>query len=154
MGVGKTIQSLAVAYIFKHEWPLLIICPPSLKLNWQNEIKRWYSDIQSHQIQLINNAKTAFRTNVLIMIVSYDLAWRMKEVFDHVRIVIADEAHYLKSADSKRSEALVPFLSTRKRVILLTGTPAFARPREIFNLISIVRPGLFKNFKMFGNRYC
>jgi SWI/SNF-related matrix-associated actin-dependent regulator 1 of chromatin subfamily A len=36
MGVGKTIQSLAVAYIYKHEWPLLIICPPTLKINWQN----------------------------------------------------------------------------------------------------------------------
>lgn len=36
MGVGKTIQSLALAYIYKHEWPLLIICPPTLKINWQN----------------------------------------------------------------------------------------------------------------------
>lgn len=63
------------------------------------------------------------------MIISYDLAWRMKDMFENVKVVIADEAHYLKGQDSKRSLALVPFLSSRKRVILLTGTPAFAKPR-------------------------
>jgi SWI/SNF-related matrix-associated actin-dependent regulator 1 of chromatin subfamily A len=129
MGVGKTIQSLAVAYIYRYEWPLLIICPPTLKFNWQNEVKRWYPDIQPHQIQLINNKKTALKVSVQIMIVSYDLAWRMKDMFDNVRVVIVDEAHYLKGQDSKRSQVLVPFLSTRKRVVLLTGTPAFARPK-------------------------
>ena len=34
-----------------------------------------------------------------------------------------------------------------RRIILLTGTPAFARPREIFNLVSIIRPDLFGVFK-------
>jgi SWI/SNF-related matrix-associated actin-dependent regulator 1 of chromatin subfamily A len=90
MGVGKTIQSLAVAYIYRYEWPLLIICPPTLKLNWQNEVKRWYPDIQPPQIQLINNKKTALKVSVQIMIVSYDLAWRMKDMFDNVRVVIVD----------------------------------------------------------------
>jgi SWI/SNF-related matrix-associated actin-dependent regulator 1 of chromatin subfamily A len=42
MGVGKTIQSLGLAYIYKKDWPLLIICPSSLKFNWQDEILRWY----------------------------------------------------------------------------------------------------------------
>jgi SWI/SNF-related matrix-associated actin-dependent regulator 1 of chromatin subfamily A len=31
MGVGKTIQALGVSYAFKHDWPLLIIVPASLK---------------------------------------------------------------------------------------------------------------------------
>ena len=30
MGVGKTIQALAVACVYKDEWPLVIICPSSL----------------------------------------------------------------------------------------------------------------------------
>lgn len=30
MGVGKTIQALAVACVYKADWPLLIICPSSL----------------------------------------------------------------------------------------------------------------------------
>ena len=55
------------------------------------------------KIQLINSAKATFRNNVEILIISYDLAWKMKEVFDHVKIVIADEAHYLKNSDAKRT---------------------------------------------------
>lgn len=75
-------------------------------------------------------------------------------MLDNFRTVIADEAHYLKNSGNKRSDILTPFLSSRKRVILLTGTPAFARPREIYNLISIIRPDIFVNFKEFGYRYC
>jgi len=63
------------------------------------------------------------------------------------KIGIIDEAHYLKSQDSKRSEILIPILKQLKYVILLTGTPAFARPKELYNLMNIVRPDLINNFK-------
>ena len=71
-----------------------------------------------------------------------------------IKIVIADEAHSLKSALSKRSLALVPFLKARKHVILLTGTPALAKPKELFNILSIIRPDIFYTFKVFCNSYC
>lgn len=41
-----------------------------------------------------------------------------------------------------------------KNVILLTGTPALSKPRELFNLLRIIRPDIFKDFKIFGYRYC
>ena len=41
-----------------------------------------------------------------------------------------------------------------KRIILLTGTPALAKPKELFPLVSIVRPDIFAHFKDFGIRYC
>jgi len=50
-------------------------------------------------------------------------------MLDSFKAVIADEAHYLKNTGNKRSDILTPFLSSRKRVILLTGTPALAKPR-------------------------
>jgi SWI/SNF-related matrix-associated actin-dependent regulator of chromatin subfamily A-like protein 1 len=75
-------------------------------------------------------------------------------MLDGFKAVIADEAHYLKNTGNKRSDHLMPYLSSRRRVILLTGTPALAKPREIYNLISIVRPDIFYNFKEFGYRYC
>ena len=81
------------------------------------------------------------------MIISYDLAWKMKESLDVFKVAIADEAHYLKNTDNKRSSVLVPYLSKRKRIILLTGTPAFARPRELYNLITIIRPDIYTDFK-------
>lgn len=33
MGVGKTIQGVAIAAAYKDEWPVLVVCPASIKLN-------------------------------------------------------------------------------------------------------------------------
>ena len=74
--------------------------------------------------------------------------------FDHIKIAIADEAHHLKSGYSLRAKTIVPLLRRMKHVLLLTGTPALARPKELYNLLSIVRPDLFNNFYDYANRYC
>ena len=39
-------------------------------------------------------------------------------------------------------------------LILITGTPALARPKELFSLIDIINNNIFQNFKQFGARYC
>lgn len=31
MGLGKTIQALAIADYYRNEWPLLIVCPSSMR---------------------------------------------------------------------------------------------------------------------------
>ena len=70
------------------------------------------------------------------------------------KIVIVDEAHYLKSRDSLRAKNVVPILMRTKRILLLTGTPILARPAEIYNLLRILRPDVFFSFNEFGRRYC
>jgi len=68
--------------------------------------------------------------------------------------VIADEAHYLKSRDAKRSKVLAPILTHAKRCVLISGTPMLNRPVEMFNLLNILRPDAFPKFKDFSDRYC
>lgn len=68
--------------------------------------------------------------------------------------IIADEAHYLKSRDAKRTKTLLPILQSARRVILLTGTPVLARPVEIYNLLKVIRPDVCPTFKEFTDRYC
>lgn len=41
-----------------------------------------------------------------------------------------------------------------KRILMLTGTPLLARPSEIYNLLKILRPDVFRSFKEFGYRFC
>jgi SWI/SNF-related matrix-associated actin-dependent regulator of chromatin subfamily A-like protein 1 len=41
MGLGKTIQAIAAAYIYRSEWPALVICPSSVRLHWQEQILHW-----------------------------------------------------------------------------------------------------------------
>ena len=73
---------------------------------------------------------------------SYSLAQKLANLLARVKfkIAIADEAHYLKSRESKRSKSIVPILNQIKRVLLLTGTPMLGKPCEIYNLIKILRP--------------
>lgn len=42
MGTGKTITSLAIMAYYQHEWPLLILCPASLKQIWPAEIEKFF----------------------------------------------------------------------------------------------------------------
>jgi len=96
--------------------------------------------------------KEIFPNRKQIYILSYDLAKNItielnKKKFN---IAIADEVHYLKSKDSKRSQILVPVLKECKRVILLSGTPILSRPFEIYCACHILRPDIFKNHREFG----
>lgn len=66
--------------------------------------------------------------------------------------VIADESHALKSVDSQRTAACTPILQRAAVALLLTGTPALNRPRELFPQISMVRPDLFTSYDYFAKR--
>ena len=55
MGLGKTIQAISVAYIYKNEWPLLIVVPSSLRYSWVEEIEKWIPDINPTDINMIQS---------------------------------------------------------------------------------------------------
>jgi SWI/SNF-related matrix-associated actin-dependent regulator 1 of chromatin subfamily A len=62
MGVGKTIQSLAIVSVYRHEWPFLVICPSSLRLNWQQEALNWLSEyLKKTEIQVYSKGGVAIR---------------------------------------------------------------------------------------------
>lgn len=86
----------------------------------------------------------------------YDLAKRNADAIlvQNFQVAIADECHYLKNFQAQRTKVLTPLLQRCKHVVLLSGTPAISRPKELFNLLSIIRPDIFFDFFSFGNRYC
>ncbi len=108
------------------------------------------------EVQVITKGATEIRSGIKALIISYDLASKMADQIDDFKfqMTIVDEAHYLKNGEAKRTENLVPIIRRCKRIVLLTGTPAFAKPKELFNLMHILRPDVFTNFKEFGIRYC
>jgi len=77
MGVGKTIQALAMCAVYKNDWPVVVICPSSLRYNWKEEILRWCPWIRNSDIHLITNGKENVMTYHKIYIVSYDLSIKM-----------------------------------------------------------------------------
>lgn len=139
-GTGKTIQ-IAGLINETDVKRVLVLCPASLRLNWIQELEKW-----------------VFRELEHVEIVSYDSAWRkryfgklMDSRFD---MVVMDEAHYLKNEGSKRSKAALALSANVERVVLLTGTPVMNRPRDVYMLLKIVRPGMFPEFLPFATRYC
>lgn len=87
---------------------------------------------------------------------SYETALKNESLLinKQYKVFIADEAHYLKSYNTKRTKALMPILMNSKRVILLSGTPIINKPLEIYNLIKIVRPDITPLFPEYASRYC
>ena len=158
MGVGKTVQAIGISLLYKEEWPVLIICPSSLKFVWRDEILKWIPDINDDKIniQIFKTSKDYFKCGVKIYIMSYDLTVKLEDkiIEKDFKFIIADEAHYLKSPDAKRTKCLMPIIKKSKRVILITGTPILAKPVELYPLLNMLRPDLFHSFSTFGNRYC
>lgn len=60
----------------------------------------------------------------------------------------------LKNSKSNRTEKLTPILKGIRHRMLLSGTPAFARPMELYSQIQIVNGVIFPNYNAFGLRYC
>ena len=158
MGVGKSIQAIGVSLLFKENWPVLIICPSSLKLVWRDDIEKWIPEINKDKIniQVFKSSKDQFKNGEKFYIMSYDLSVKLEQKIKdkNFNFIIADEAHYLKSQDAKRTKCLIPIIQKSKRVLLLTGTPILSKPVELYPLLTMIRPDLFHNFKIYGNRYC
>ncbi|XCB31001.1 SNF2-related protein [Arcanobacterium hippocoleae] len=56
--------------------------------------------------------------------------------------VIADEAHYVKNQDAKRSQRTSHLLQRARMAVLLTGTPMENNPNEFRTLIRYIHPHL------------
>lgn len=154
MGLGKTIQALAISKYYKDEWPVLIIAPSSLTQTWRMEIEKWYSDIPFKTVLNINNGGEYPEGD--INIVSYDIATKISSILfkKRFKVVILDECHYIKNAETKRAKELIPILIQAERTLLLSGTPAPSRPIELFTQIQIIAPTLFRDIVSYGMRYC
>ncbi|KAF4097552.1 DNA annealing helicase and endonuclease ZRANB3 isoform X1 [Onychostoma macrolepis] len=161
MGLGKTIQAISVAYIFKQEWPLLIVVPSSLKYPWIEELEKWIPELDPRDINLVESrTDTMSISTSKVTILGYGLlttdARPLLEALNKQRfsVVLVDESHYLKSRNAARSKILVPIIQNAKRAILLTGTPALGRPEELFMQIDALYPRRFGTWSDYAKKYC
>ena len=57
MGLGKTIQALAIASAYQKDWPLLIVCPSSVRFSWRSAIFRWLPSVPEEDVIVITSGK-------------------------------------------------------------------------------------------------
>ena len=163
MGLGKTLQAIMVAYQYRSEWPLLVVCPSSIRFVWREQLSRWLGGLIDPQtdIQVVTKGKEIVRANAKIVIVSYilvepnpHLSQRAVDKLPY-KAVICDESHYIKDPNSKRSKAVQKILKKAQRIILLSGTPSMNNAEEMYpQLIHLLPTSEKPSLTKFRDRYC
>lgn len=172
MGLGKTLQACAAAEK-AGAYPMLVVCPATLKLNWEKEIKQWLPK-RANSVIVADNKTIAKlykgykvdrkssgkrkRKQWDVVIINYD---RLERWMDHLKkiqwkAVVFDESHYLAHR-SKRTKAAILMIKdlNPEYVWLLTGTPVKSYPRELIPQLQIM--GRLEDFggrANFIRRYC
>ena len=156
MGLGKTTSTI-VAALESGAKKILIICPASLKINWQREIENYTT-----RSIYISEGKN-FSQEHDFVIINYDIIKNFHNVkkksdsqilganFD---LVVVDEAHYIKNGQAQRTKLINDLVKNVDRLWLLTGTPMTSRPMDYFNLLSLIDSPVAKNWMAYAIRYC
>lgn len=131
----------------------LIVCPATLISNWKKEFRKW---LGSDRIGVLV-AEGSFRVrdfthgkSYSIMIVGYEKLRNIQAELlkgQGVDIIVADEAHRLKTAKNKSAQA-IKSLPTERR-IFLSGTPLQNDLSEFYILVDTVNPGVLSTSKAF-----
>jgi len=165
MGLGKTIQALTYIEMNPKINHILIVCPASLKLNWAAEIRKWMTDynlailsgkkatLKNWENGVLVTSKTAQKH---ITIINYDIIsdWLSLLKQSSFDLVIADEIHFAKNRNAKRTKAVIELGKKFKQFIGLSGTPIINRPVEFFNALNLINPNLFSSFWTYTKKYC
>lgn len=128
MGMGKT-RTVIEAMIQRSQFPILVICPSALKLNWRNEIARWVGiDLE------IDNLEQD------IIITNYERMNKYKFEIQALPIkqLVLDESHSFKEESSKRTQLALEWSRKIPYKILINGTPMLNRPRELITQMEIL----------------
>lgn len=176
MGLGKTIQLLGIINADPSIKNVLIVCPASLRLNWQREAQKWL--VRPFTFHVVNSSDPP-PADATFVIVGYPrisgkagqvvFGALMARQWD---LVGADECHYVKNPSAQRTVALLGagakrakgstpakeaspgLISRSRRAVFMTGTPILNRPIEIHPLLQALDPASWGNFFAFAKRYC
>ncbi|KAL8930110.1 MAG: hypothetical protein Q9172_000195 [Xanthocarpia lactea] len=163
MGLGKTLQTITLLWTLLKQSPYgngssiikkaLIVCPATLINNWRKEIQKWLG--LDRVGVLVADAKTRVThfthgRSYSVMIVSYERLRTIQAELAKgkgVDIIVADEAHRLKTAKNKSLQALNALPAVKK--IFLTGTPVQNDLSEFYMMVDTVNPGVLGTKKSF-----
>jgi hypothetical protein len=153
--VTHNTTSTVIAALETGAKKILIVCPASLKINWEREIQN-YTNRTISIIEGKNWESSDF------VIVNYDILKNfheckkkdtvlMNENFD---LIVVDEAHYISNSQAKRTKLLNDIIQKIGKVWLLSGTPMTSRPINYYNLLNLVDSPVAHNWMAYAIRYC
>lgn len=158
MGLGKTIQAIATLEYSGQSYPAIVVCPPSLVLNWAVEYQKW---LPSRRVATVTNRKSfpdEGTYDVCVLGYSNLAHWEKERKVTGHQSYVFDESHYAKTPTAQRTKAAIRAVASAPKdgmVLCLTGTPVTNRPAEYASQLDIL--GQLKQFGGlwgFYRRYC
>jgi len=159
VGLGKTIEAgivLSELCLRGLVRSVLILAPPSLVEQWRGEMRRKFSlDCASYDDsdfrELGQDAWTRFDRIVASIHTAKREPHRSAICARRWDMVIVDEAHHLRN----RTTQLWRFASQLQKqyILLLTATPVQNHLEELFNLVTLLEPGLLSTARRFQKRF-
>lgn len=175
-GCGKTptLISLICSKAATREWQepykAIIVAPKNVKHNWFYEFEKFAT--QPGKISIVDGTAINRIGELLecmlpeegckynVAIISYDAMVRSIDVIETLRWDLAalDEAHAIKSPETKRAKASWRLRDVARQRIILTGTPVCNTPLDLYSLFEFMGEGYsgfrsWKNFKKFYGVY-
>jgi non-specific serine/threonine protein kinase len=151
MGLGKTIQTIVFLaglkegkIVSENRHPNLIVLPPTLLFNWENEINRFYPGLKTYSYKGKERCLDAADHDVILT--TYALARRDIDKLCEMRfnVIVFDEAQAVKNIHSDTTSA-VRRLNARFK-LALTGTPVENHVGEYFSIMDLSLPGLLGEY--------
>jgi len=145
MGLGKTVQAIAAMEMLARHFGVtrvLVICPTSLKYQWQSEIVRFSGRQGENAARVINGARAQrqndYRLDDFCKITNYE---KLKPDLDLIAawapdLVIVDEAQRVKNWNTVAARALK--VIDTPYAIVLTGTPLENKLEELISIVQFV----------------
>jgi superfamily II DNA/RNA helicase len=146
MGLGKTIQAIGTAELLRREGlaeQILIVCPTSLKYQWQREIERFSKDKEhspEHPLTLVIEGnplkrKEQYASDVPYKIVSYNCMSNDVKMWGSLQteVLIMDEVQRLKNWKTQISMAARKIRSDY--AVILSGTPLENKLEELYSVM-------------------
>jgi ERCC4-related helicase len=145
MGLGKTIQAIAATEILARDFgvsKVLVICPTSLKYQWQSEIRRFSGRQGEDGARVISGGRAQrqkdYASDDFCKITNYE---KLQTDLDLIatwapELVIVDEAQRVKNWNTIAARALKRIDSPYS--IVLTGTPLENKLEELISIVQFV----------------
>ncbi|MEO0685618.1 MAG: DEAD/DEAH box helicase, partial [Cyanobacteria bacterium J06649_11] len=156
MGLGKTLQALALILQRAVQGATLIIAPTSVCMNWISEAGKFAPTLNVIQFGSGNRQKLLDKLQPLDMLVcSYGLLQQeeVAQMLSQVKwqTIVLDEAQAIKNIATKRSQAAMNLQSEFK--LITTGTPVENHLGELWNLFRFINPGLLGSKESFNQSF-
>lgn len=153
--LGKTIVSLTWAINHLEKWPAVVVTPASLKYHWQREAEKHVDINDAVVFEGRRFRPKKIPQNKRLYVINYDIldVWLPFFVGIDPGLVIGDEAHLLKTRNTRRTKSFRSLVRSVPHVILATGTPLTNRPAELWPLLNILQPKEYSSFFSYAMRY-